>query len=57
MTKQEILAELTNSGQVSAFRRSPGWDKAFNEYNAVNKPKLSQGCTSCYKKVLAWLRS
>lgn len=57
MTKQEILTELTNSGQISAFRRSSVWDKAFNLYNANSKPKLSQGCTTCYKKVLAWLRS
>jgi len=57
MSKQEILAELTANGQVSVFRRSPSWEKAFELYNKVHGVRKNPSCGSCFREVLAWLRS
>lgn len=57
MSKTELLAELTANGNVGTFRRTPSWEKAFNFYNLTNHPKLQPNCTTCFRKVLGWLRS
>lgn len=57
MDKASILAELTKSGEISVFRRSPTWEKAFELYNKTTGERLSPNCSSCFKKVSAWLRA
>lgn len=56
MDKTTILAELTNSGEISVFRRSPTWEKAFKLYNDTHKTHKNPNCGSCFRDVLAWLR-
>ena len=56
MNKTEILADLTKSGEVSVFRRSPTWEKAFKLYNDTNKGHKNMNCGSCFREVLSWLR-
>lgn len=56
MDKTTILAELTNSGEISVFRRSPTWEKAFKLYNDTHKTHKNANCGSCFRDVLAWLR-
>jgi hypothetical protein len=57
MGKAEILAELTANGQVSVFRRSFSWEKAFELYNKENKAHKNMNCGTCFRDVLTWLRS
>ncbi len=57
MSKAEILAELTTNGQISVFRRSPSWEKAFDLYNKQNNTHKNPNCGSCFRDVLAWLRA
>lgn len=57
MSKQEILAELTAKGQHTEFKRSPAWEKAFDLYNKVHSSRKNMNCGSCFRDVLAWLRS
>lgn len=57
MSKAEILADLTKSGEISVFRRSPTWEKAFKLYNDTNKTHKNPSCGSCFRDVLAWLKS
>lgn len=56
MDKASILNELTKSGEVLIFRRSPTWEKAFKLYNDTNKSHKNMNCGSCFREVLAWLR-
>lgn len=57
MEKAQILAELTANGQVSSFRSTPSWQKAFDAYNAAHPSNRKRmGCGSCYRDVLAWLK-
>lgn len=56
MTKQEILSELKTNGQISVFRRSPSWEKAFKLYNDTTKGHKNMNCGSCYREVLSWLQ-
>lgn len=56
MDKASILAELTKSGEISVFRRSPTWEKAFKLYNDTMKSHKNMNCGSCFRDVLAWLR-
>lgn len=57
MDKQMILAELTTNGNVSVFRRSQSWEKAFELYNKENKSHKNMNCGTCFRDVLTWLRS
>jgi hypothetical protein len=57
MDKSSILSELTKSGEVSIFRRSPTWEKAFKLYNDTHKTNKNPSCGSCFREVLAWLRA
>lgn len=57
MDKASILSELTKSGEISVFRRSTTWEKAFKLYNDTNKSSKSPSCGSCFRDVLAWLRN
>ncbi len=57
MSKSEILAELTANGQISVFRRSPSWEKAFELYNKQNNTRRNLNCGSCFRDVLAWLKA
>lgn len=57
MGKVEILAELTANGQITIFRRSPSWEKAFDLYNKVHSSRKNPNCGSCFRDVLAWLRA
>lgn len=57
MTKQDILSELTKTGEVSVFRRSDNWEKAFKLYNDTTKSHKNMNCGSCFRDVLAWLRA
>ena len=55
--KGQILAELIANGNISVFRRSPSWEKAFKLYNDTNKTHKNMNCGTCFRDVLAWLRS
>lgn len=57
MTKTEILGALTASGEVSVFRRSANWEKAFDLHNKTTGKHKNMNCGTCFKDVLAWLRS
>ncbi len=57
MDKASILSELTKTGEVSVFRRSDNWEKAFKLYNDTTKSHKNMNCGSCFRDVLAWLRS
>ncbi len=57
MTKAEILAALTASGEINTFRSTPTWIKAFELYNATHGGHKSMSCGSCYREVKAWLQS
>lgn len=58
MTKSEILAELTRTGEVSRFSRTQTWEKAFNLYNENNpRDKKSPNCGHCFRTVLGWLQN
>lgn len=55
--KQEILKELETTGNISVFRESPAWRKAFEAYKVANPGSHKHfGCGSCYRDVLSWLR-
>ena len=56
MSKAEILSALTASGEVSVFRRTLTWEKAFELYNTANKTSKRPSCGSCFRDVLSWLR-
>lgn len=56
MDKASILNELTKSGEISVFRRSNTWEKAFKLYNDTTKSHKNMNCGSCFREVLAWLR-
>lgn len=56
MTKAEILAELKRSGEISLFRRSPTWEKAFELHNKTTGQHKKMSCGSCYRDVIAWLQ-
>jgi hypothetical protein len=58
MDKATILAELTKSGEITVFRRSPMWEKAFDAYNLVHpNDKKSPSCGHCFRAVSAWLKA
>jgi hypothetical protein len=58
MTKQEILAELTKSGEILNFRRTPTWEKAFEAYNKANpNDRKNPSCGHCFRAVSAWLKA
>lgn len=57
MDKAALLAELTGNGNISTFQRTPSWDKAFEAYNKANKEHLRPSCSSCFRKVKAWIQS
>lgn len=57
MGKAEILNALNASGEISVFRRSPNWEKAFKLYNDTHSTRRNLNCGSCYRDVLAWLKS
>lgn len=58
MTKQEALQGLEQSKVINVYRRHPAWQVAFDLFNSNNKLKLQMGgCSTCFKKVLTWLRS
>lgn len=57
MSKQEILNALNASGEVSNFRRTANWEKAFEMYNTAHGSRRSMNCGSCYRDVLQWLKS
>lgn len=57
MDKASILNALTDSGEVNTFRRSANWEKAFKLYNDTNKSHKHMNCGTCFRDVLAWLRS
>lgn len=57
MDKASILSELTKTGEVSVFRRSDNWEKAFKLYNSVHNTHKTMNCGSCFRDVLAWLRA
>ena len=55
--KLELLKKLTESGQVSSFRVSPLWAEAFDLYKTnTGDLRVSTKCSSCYRKVLTWLK-
>lgn len=56
MDKKTILNELTTTGQITVFRRTPLWETAFNLYNTGHTPKLRPSCGSCFRTVLDWLK-
>lgn len=56
MDKQTILNELTANGQISVFRRSPSWEKAFNLYQQKTGHRKSMDCGTCFRDILSWLR-
>lgn len=56
MTKQELLNELTKSGEVSVFRATPTWRMAFDKHNSETKKHKSPHCGSCFKDILEWLK-
>lgn len=58
MTKSEILAELTTSGEIGRFSRTTGWSKAFDLHNKQpGNKQLRMSCSSCFRTVLEWLKS
>ncbi len=57
MDKASILAELTRTGEISVFRRSANWEQAFKLHNEATKSHKNMNCGSCFRDVLAWLRS
>ena len=57
MSKSDILDELRANGQISVFRRSPSWEKAFKLYNEIHKTHRNMNCGTCFKDVEKWLRS
>lgn len=57
MTKGEILNSLKASGELTTFSATSNWRKAFDLYNAEKKDRLSPNCSTCFKKVSAWLQS
>lgn len=57
MTKQEALTALEQSGAISTFRESPAWIKAFELYNSMHTQKKRMSCGTCFRDVLAWLKS
>ena len=57
MTKGEILTSLKANGDLTRFTATQTWRKAFDLYNAEKKERLSPNCSSCFKKVSAWLQS
>lgn len=58
MSKAEILAELTANGNIARFSRTLTWEKAFDLHNKQpGNKQLNMRCSSCYRDVLAWLRS
>lgn len=57
MDKASILSALNSSGEVSNFRRSPNWEKAFKLYNDTHSSHKNMNCGSCFRDVLAWLKS
>ena len=57
MTKLEILKELSDQGLLSSYQKHPTWKKAFELYwQQTGDTDARMGCSTCYKKVLEWLR-
>jgi len=57
MTKGDILNSLKAKGEFTTFRSTDTWRKAFEMYNTEKKERLSPNCSTCFKKVSAWLQS
>ncbi len=57
MDKASILNALNSTGEVNTFRRTNLWEKAFDAYNSIHGASLRPSCGSCFRTVLAWLRS
>lgn len=56
MTKAEVLNALTTTGQIGTFQATDNWRTAFQLYNAEKKERLNPNCSTCFKKVRAWLQ-
>lgn len=57
MDKATILSELTKSGEITIFRRSASWEKAFKLYNEAHNTHKSPSCGSCFREVSKWLQN
>lgn len=55
MTKIELKSALDKAGSFNN-KRSPLWDQAFDQYNAVHSQKKKKGCGTCFRDVYAWLQ-
>lgn len=55
MTKQEILEQLKESGDIKLARKTHLWSKAFGMYIQEMKQPVTFTCRNCYKKVKKWL--
>lgn len=56
MDKASTLQELIANGQITVFRRSTSWEKAFDLYNKEHKTSLRPSCGSCFRMVSDWLK-
>jgi hypothetical protein len=56
--KSELLKKLADAGEMSNFKPSSTWLEAFEAYKkATGDHHIGMKCGSCYRKVLAWLKS
>ena len=55
MTKEEILEQLKESGDIKLARKTPLWAKAFGMYIQEMKQPVTFSCRNCYKTVKKWL--
>lgn len=55
--KKEILKELGDAGLLQTYEKHPIWKRAFELYwQQTGDTEAKMGCSTCYKKVLEWLR-
>lgn len=57
MTNREALQAVTAEGSIGKFSRTPAWEKAFAAYNAATGEDKRPSCGSCFRAVIAWMKS
>lgn len=55
--KAQLLRDINLAGLHNTYEKRPEWMAAFEYYwKQTGDYNLKPGCTSCYKKILEWLK-